>query len=58
MWSIVCKLNDPSLAGFDMSAVATDVYDDAIVDIVNPDGVISTVYVVKVRAPLPPYAPA
>ena len=36
------------LPGFDLSAMATDVYEDAIVDVVGPETLVSEPYIVKV----------
>ena len=39
--------------GFDMSAMAGDVYGDAIVDVVGPDSLVSDAVVIKVRLSSP-----
>lgn len=38
--------------GFDLSAMSTDVYEDAIADVVGPETMASEPYVVKVRLTL------
>ena len=38
--------------GFDLSEMGTNVYDDAVVDVVGPDTVVSQPVVVKVRQPV------
>jgi len=35
--------------GFDMSVMANDLYEEAIVDVVGPDTMVSEPYVIKVR---------
>ena len=40
--------NDHS-SGFDLSEMGTNVYDDAVVDVVGPETVVSHPVVVKVR---------
>ena len=40
------------LSGFNLSAMAEDVYDDAIVDVVGPENLISEPIVVKVSTSL------
>jgi protein arginine N-methyltransferase 3 len=42
MWSV-------PFAGFDLSAMAEHVYNDAVVDVVGPEAMISAPYAVKAR---------
>jgi type I protein arginine methyltransferase len=37
------------MKGFDMSVMASDLYDEAIIDVVGPETLLSTPVVVKVR---------
>lgn len=38
----------PVVAGFDLSTMANDLFDEAIVDVVGPDAIVSEPYVIKV----------
>lgn len=37
------------ILGFDLSAMAADLYEEAIIDVVGPDTVLSAPYIIKVE---------